>query len=113
MAETVKRIDQQRHELKALRYLLQFYPESLVKTTPLPRRGDFQIPDCQRIYDALMSARTREEAMAAIGDLDLEETDLDSFLRLGGEYYYTYPKLVVERAEQFRQHTLELEAVTS
>ncbi len=113
MAETVKRIDQQRHELKALRYLLHFYPESLVKTTPLPRRNDFQIPDCQRIYDALMSARTHEEAMAAIGGLDLEETDVDSFLRLGGEYYYTYPQLVVERAEQFRQHTLELEAASS
>jgi hypothetical protein len=100
MADKVKRIDQQRHELKALRYLLQFYPESLVKTTPLPGREDFQIPDCRRIYEALMSARTR----------DLEETDLDSFLSLSGEYYYTYPKLVAERAEQFRRHTLELEA---
>ena len=59
MAELVKRIDQQRHELKALRYLLQFYPESLAKTTPLPRRDDFQIPDCQRIFDAMLSATTR------------------------------------------------------
>jgi hypothetical protein len=109
MVQLVKRIDQQRHELKALRYLLHFYPESLVKTQPLPRRDDFQIPDCQRIYDTLMVARTRDEAVATIRELALEGTDVESFLRLGGEYYYTYPKLVVERAAQFRQGTLELE----
>ena len=88
---------------------MHFYPDSLQTTRPLPRREDFQIADCQRIYDALMSARSRDEAVAAIGDLDLDETDAQSFLRLGGEYYYTYPKLVVERAEQFRQGALELE----
>jgi hypothetical protein len=42
MAQMVKRIDEQRHELKALRYLLHFSPESLAKTQPLPRREDFQ-----------------------------------------------------------------------
>ena len=110
MSETVKRIDQQRHELKALRYLLEFYPDSVAKTQPLPGRDDFQIADCQRIYDALMSARTRDEAVHAIRSLDLDETDADSFLRLGGEYYYTYPRLIVDRAEQFRKHTLVLEA---
>ena len=109
MAEKVKRIDQQRHELKALRYLLQFFPESLEKTKPLPRREDFQLPDSQRIYDALRSAQTREQAAAAIRGLEVQETDIDSFLRLGGEYYFTYPKLVVERAEQFRTGALELE----
>lgn len=109
MPERVKRIDQQRHELKALRYLLQFYPESFATTRPLPRRHDFQIPDCQRIFDALMSAQTRDQAITAIRTLDLEDTDVDSFLRLGGEYYYIYPKLVVERAEQFRRGTLQLE----
>jgi len=112
MAERVKRIDQQRHELKALRYLLHFFPDSLEKTRPLPRRDDFQIPDCQRIYDALMAAKTRDAAAAAIAALDLEETDVDSFLRLGGEFYYTYPQLIVERAARFRDHTLELEAVS-
>ena len=109
MAQLVKRIDEQRHELKALRYLLQFYPESIAKTQPVLRRDDLQIPDCQRIYDAMMGARTREEAAAAISALDLEETDVQSFLRLGGEYYHTYPKLVVERAEQFRHGDLQLE----
>ena len=112
MSERVKRIDQQRHELKALRYLLQFYPESLTTTRPLPRREDFQIPDCQRIFDALLSAPRRDQATAAIRALDLEDTDVDSFLRLGGEHYYTYPQLVVERAEQFRRGALELEAST-
>lgn len=109
MAQLVKRIDEQRHELKALRYLLHSHPESLAKTQALPRREDFQIPDCQRIYDALTSARTHDEATAAIRALDLEETDVESFLGLGGEYYYTYPQLLVERAVQFRQGTLELE----
>ena len=112
MAETVKRIDQQRHELKALRYLLHFYPESLSTTKPLPRREDFQIPDCQRIFDALMSAKTRDEAVSAIRRVDVDETDMESFLNLGGEYYYTYPRLVVDRAQQFRAHTLELEPVS-
>jgi hypothetical protein len=112
MAERVKRIDQQRHELKALRYLLEFYPQSLTKTQPLPRREDFQIADCQRIYDALLSAPTRDEAMARIRALELDETDVESFLRLGGEYYYTYPQLVVDRAEQFRTRRLELEVAS-
>lgn len=109
MAERVKRIDQQRHELKALRYLLHFYPESMTGTQPLPDRDDFQIPDCRRIYDALRTAATQADAVTAIRSLDLDETDAESFLRLGGEYYYTYPKLVVERAVQFRAHALELE----
>src|SRR5262245_23281179 len=79
MAEKVKRIDQQRHELKALRFLLQFHPESLTKTAPLPRREDFQIPDCQQIYDALTSATTRDQATEKIRALDVDETDIDSF----------------------------------
>jgi hypothetical protein len=112
MAERVKHIDQHRHELKALRYLLHFYPESVIQTRPLPRREDFQILDCQRIYDALMAAHSRDEAIAAIRGLDLEETDVDSFLRLGGEYYYRYPQLVVERAARFHDQTLELEAAS-
>lgn len=109
MPALVKRVDQHRHELKALRYLLEFYPESCRTTNRVPRREDFQIPDCQRMFDALAAAQTRDAAVAAIRDLDLDETDAESFLRLGGEYYYTYPQLVVERAEGFRQHLLELE----
>jgi hypothetical protein len=110
MAEVVKRIDQQRHELKALRYLLHMHPEGLTKTHPVPKREDFQIPDCQRIYDALISAATRPQADAAIRGLDLDDTDVEAFLGLGGEHYYTYPGLVAARGEQFRRHVLELEA---
>jgi hypothetical protein len=109
MPALVKRVDQHRHELKALRYLLEFYPESCQTTVPLPRREDFQIPDCRRIYDALMTAGTRAEAAAAIRRLDLEETDVESFLGLSGEYYYTYPQLIAERGQGFRTHVLEIE----
>ncbi len=109
MAERVKRVDQQRHELKALRYLLQFYPESRTAAHPLPARDDFQIPDCRHIFDALMSASTHDAAVTAIRALELDDTDAESFHRLGGEYYYTYPQLVVVRAQAFRDGTLELE----
>jgi hypothetical protein len=109
MAERVKRIDQHRHELKALRYLLDFDPPRAAPGAPLPRCEDFQIPDCRSIYDALMGASSRAAAEAAILELDLEETDVPSFLRLGGEFYFSYPSLIVERAARFRDHTLELE----
>ena len=105
--KAVKRVDQQRHELKALRYLLDVLPGRSTATA-LPGRGDFQIPDCQLIYDALFEAKTQTEAVAAIRALDLEDTDIDSFLRLGGQHYYTYPSLVADRGEQFRRRELEL-----
>ena len=108
MPERVKRIDQQRHELKALRYLLEFYPQSIQNTVELPTREDFQIEDSRLIYDALMAARTKDEATAAINDLDLEETDVESFLRLGGQFYHTYPKLVKERGQEFRSGVVKL-----
>jgi hypothetical protein len=105
---TIKKLDQQRHELKALRYLLEFYPESVQNQEELPKRDDFQIPDNQMIYDTLMSARTKEEAFTAMEDLDLEETDIVSFLRLGGHYYHTYPQLVKERGKEFRAGSLKV-----
>lgn len=108
MAETIKKLDQQRHELKALRYLLEFYPESVKKTEELPSRDDFQIKDTRLIYDALMSAKTKEEATTAIDALDLEETDVESFLRLGGQYYHTYPALVKEKGQAFRTGVLKV-----
>ncbi|HUI28419.1 MAG TPA: hypothetical protein VL403_20240, partial [Candidatus Kryptonia bacterium] len=101
MAKAVKRVDQQRHELKALRYLLEVLPDrSTIES--FPGRADFQIPDCQRIYDALSAAETQADAIAAVRALDLEDTDIESFLHLGGQHYYTYPSLVVQRGEQFR-----------
>ena len=102
MVEMIKKLDQQRHELKALRYLLEFCPQSLQNREVLPSRDDFQISDNQLIYDVLIAAKTKDEATKAIEELDLEETDVESFLRLGGQYYYTYPKLVKDRGQEFR-----------
>ncbi len=108
MAQSIKKLDQQRHELKALRYLLEFYPESLKNSADLPNREDFQIEDTRLIYDALMSAKTKDEATKAIADLDLEDTDVESFLRLGGQFYHTYPKLVKERGPEFRSGAVKV-----
>ncbi len=109
MATLVKRIDQTRHEAKALRYLLHFHPQSLSTMGPVPAREDFQIPDSRLIYDVLVNARTEPEATEGISKLDLEEIDVDSFLRLGGEHYHTYPALIRQRAQEFRDGKLELE----
>ncbi|MGE0680749.1 MAG: hypothetical protein AB7P69_07555 [Candidatus Binatia bacterium] len=108
MAQTIKKLDQQRHELKALRYLLEFYPESIKNKEEMPNRDDFQIKDTRLIYDALISAKTKEEATKAIDDLDLEETDVESFLRLGGQFYHSYPKLVKDRGQEFRTGEIQV-----
>ena len=110
VAQTIKKIDQQRHELKALRYLLEFYPQSVKDKDELPQREDFQIEDARLIYDALLSASTKEEATTAIDALNLEETDIESFLRLGGQFYHTYPKLVKERGQEFRSGAIKVVA---
>lgn len=106
--ETIKKLDQQRHELKALRYLLDFFPQSMQNRDALPNREDFQIADCQLIYDVLLSAKTQEEATAAIADLDVEDTDLESFLRLGGKFYHAYPQMVKERGKEFQAGTVKV-----
>src|SRR5262249_6562375 len=106
MASLVKRIDQIRHEMKALRYLLEFHPQSL---SDAPARDDFQTRDGQLIYDVLRSTTTRGEAESGIAALELEETDVDSFLRLGGSHYHVYPDLIRERAKQFRRGELQLQ----
>jgi hypothetical protein len=108
VAQTIKKLDQQRHELKALRYLLEFYPESIKNKKEIPSREDFQIEDTRLMYDALMSAKTKEEATKAIDDLDLEETDVESFLRLGGQFYHSYPKLVKDRGQEFRTGAIQV-----
>ena len=108
MSQTIKKLDQHRHELKALRYLLEGYPESIQQKETLPSRDDFQVEDSRFIYDALMSARTKDEAIAAIDALDLEETDVESFLRLGGQFYHAYPKLVKDRGQEFREGTIKI-----
>ena len=108
MVTMIRKLDQQRHELKALRYLLEFLPQSIQDRQGLPGRDDFQLPESQQIYDALLAAKTKEEATQAIAALELEETDVDSFLGLGGQLYHTYPQLVKERALEFRAGTMKI-----
>lgn len=108
MPERIKRLDQQRHELKALRYLLDRHPAGRRENAVLPGRADFQIEDSRLMFDALLSAATQAEAARAIEALTLEETDVASFLRLGGQFYHDYPRLVKERGRAFRDGTVEL-----
>jgi hypothetical protein len=68
------------------------------------------LPESQQIYDVLLAAKTKEEATQAIAALELEETDIDSFLGLGGQLYHTYPRLVKERAPEFRAGTMRIVA---
>ena len=106
--EMIKKLDQQRHELKALRYLLEYHPRSLKDRGVLPSRDDFQILDCQLMYDAFLAAKTKEDAVAAVQRLDLEDTEIESFLGLGGKFYHSYPALVKERGQEFRDGRMQL-----
>jgi hypothetical protein len=109
MPEILKRLDQHRHELKALRYLLELHPKSLADPAALPAREDFQIPDSRKIYDALVAARTKDEAIAAVRRLDLDETEVEDFLGIAdGHFYYTYPGIVRERGAAFRAGRIAL-----
>ena len=110
MTEIIKRLDQQRHELKALRFLLEYAPRSLADPTTIPDPDDFQIADHRRMFVALREARDKADACVRLRALALQETDIDSFLALGGEYYHTYPALVRERGTRFRQKEVVLVA---
>ena len=106
----IRKLDQQRHELKALRYLLEFFPQSIQDRQELPSREDFQLPESQEIYDVLLTVKTKAEATQAIAALELEETDVESFLGLGGQLYHTYPQVVKARAQEFRAGTMKVVA---
>ena len=110
MVTMIRKLDQQRHELKALRYLLEFFPQSLQDRQELPGRDDFQLPESRQIYDVLLTAKTKGEATQAIAALELEETEVESFLGLGGQLYHTYPQMVKERAREFRAGTMKVVA---
>src|SRR5215469_15465650 len=107
--ETLKQVDILRHELKALRYLLDNYHAGKLAPDALPPRDDFQSEQGRTIYDAIRSAPDRDTASKAIAELDLEDVDIESFLRLGGDHYYTYPALVRARAEAIRKGELKVE----
>ncbi len=106
----LKRIDILRHELKALRFILDNYHTGKIDSSALPPREDFQSAQGQRLYDIILAAPGRDVAEAEIAQLDLDDVDIDSFLRLTGEHYYTYPALVRERAKAIRQGRLRIEA---
>ncbi len=108
MVTMIRKLDQQRHELKALRYLLEFFPQSLQDRQALPSREDFQLSESQRIYDVLLAAKTQDEATQSIAALELEDMDVESFLGLGGQLYHTYPQIVKERALEFRAGTMKV-----
>ncbi|MGO9452842.1 MAG: hypothetical protein ACLQDV_17675 [Candidatus Binataceae bacterium] len=107
--ETLKPIDILRHELKALRFILDNYHGGKLDPVLLPPRDDFQSEQGRIIYDSILGAPSRAAAEKAIGTLDLEDVDTESFLRLGGEHYYTYPALVRERADAIRKGVLKVE----
>jgi hypothetical protein len=106
---TLKRIDILRHELKALRYLLDNYHAGKLASDAFPPRDDFQSEQGRIIYDAICSTPSRDAASKAIAELDLVDVDIESFLRLGGDHYYTYPALVRARADAIRRGELKVE----
>ena len=108
--ETLKRIDILRHELKALRFILDNLHSGKIERAAIPPRDDFQSDQGRALYDIIMKAASRADAERNIGELDLDEVDIESFLRLSGEHYYTYPALVRERAEAIRAGILKVEA---
>jgi len=108
--KTLKRIDVLRHELKALRYILDNFHSGKLPPAALPPREDFLSEQTRKIYDAILRAQSREAAEAQIGEMHLDEVDVPSFLRLSGEHYYTYPALVHERAVALRAGRLRIEA---
>ncbi len=107
--DTLKRIDILRHELKALRFILDNFHAGKIARDTIPPRDDFQSEQGRELYDIIEKASSRADAEAKIADLDLDDVDIESFLRLSGEHYYTYPALVHERAEAIRAGTLKVE----
>jgi hypothetical protein len=105
----LKPIDILRHELKALRFLLDNYHTRKIDPASIPPREDFQSDQGRRLYDIILGAPNRAAAEAEIRELELDDVDIESFLRLTGEHYYTYPALVRERAEAIREGRLRIE----
>jgi hypothetical protein len=110
MERPLKEVDLLRHELKALRYILENLHRGNLDAADLPAREDFQSEQGRELYDAIVKANDRAGAEHAIAGLDLEGVDLQSFLRLSAAHYYTYPALVKERAAAIRSGALKVES---
>jgi hypothetical protein len=108
--KTLKQIDVLRHELKALRYILDNFHLGKLPPAAMPPREDFLSGQAREIYATILRAPSREAAEALIAEMHLDDVDVVSFLRLSGDHYYTYPALVHERAEALRAGRLRIEA---
>jgi hypothetical protein len=107
--DSLKPIDILRHELKALRFILDNFHSGRLGAGGLPPREDFQSAQGRALYDSIVAAPDRKTAEHVIAGLELDEVDIDSFLHLSGEHYYTYPALVRERAAAIRTGKLTVE----
>ena len=107
--ESIKPVDILRHELKALRFILDNFHSGKLGASALPAREDFQSEQGRALYDSIVKAPSRNAAESTIAELELEDVDIDSFLHLSGEHYYTYPALVRERAAAIRTGKLTVE----
>jgi hypothetical protein len=109
--DSLKPIDILRHELKALRFILDNFHSGKLGADGLPPREDFQSEQGRALYDAIVNSAGRGAAERAIAGLELDDVDIDSFLHLSGEHYYTYPALVRERAAAIRTGKLTVEGL--
>ena len=105
----LKQIDILRHELKALRFILDHYHSGTLNPVSIPPLDDFQSEQGREIYSAITGAPDRPSVEQRIHALELDDVDIESFLRLTGEHYHTYPALVRERAEAIRRGQLKVE----
>ena len=110
MDRPLKEVDVLRHELKALRYILENHYGGKLAAAHMPAREDFQSEQGRELYDAIVKANDRAAAEQAIAGLELEGVDLQSFMRLRADHYYTYPALVKERAAAIRAGALKVES---
>ena len=106
--KTLKQIDVLRHELKALRYILDNFHQGKLSAAAVPPRDDFLSPQAREIYEAIQQSQSRAAAEEKIAGMQLDDVDVPSFLRLSGDHYYTYPALVHERAEALRAGRLRI-----
>ncbi len=109
MERELKKIDILRHELKALRFMLDRFHQGRLGRDELPARDDLQSEQGRALFDAITGASSRAAAEDAIAALELDDVDLDSFLRLDGEHYYSYPGLVKKRADAIRAGRLKVQ----
>jgi len=107
--DSLKPIDILRHELKALRFILDNFHSAKLGAGGLPPREDFQSAQGRTLYDSIVESPDRQAAERAIAKLELDDVDVDSFLHLSGEHYYTYPGLVRQRAAAIRTGKLTVE----